>query len=46
MNRTVVVISAINEEQKKSNAVVNRVISGGRAGFAYYTSLPLSFLSA
>lgn len=49
MNRTVEVIRVINKEQNKSNAVIEaviRVISGGRVGFAYYTSLPLTFLSA
>lgn len=49
INKTMVVISAINEEQNKSDAaaeVVNRVISGSRVGFACYTSLPLTFLSA
>lgn len=44
-----VVLSSISKEQNKSNAVadvVNRVNSVGRVGFAYYTSLPLTFLSA
>lgn len=42
------VILAIGKEQNKLNAVaevVNRVNSVGRVGFAYYTSLPLTFLS-
>lgn len=41
-----VVICAINEEQIKSNAAAEVVNSGGRVGFACYTILSLTFLSA